>query len=406
MDAIVQLIRNALCCIKDLNMFEGTFIHDKVLTGQLLGKLPEPMDQTSPLELIISITQLYACVSLFRSGITLITTSVGKLRRILRIVEARMTNLNQQNQQQEEKKKNDDDTAAAVEWTQADRIVHESLFKEAKHGLRSVFIGFLVTPLGICFWWLFINSWHITEVDWFGGLQGLINALTVMEIVLVPLLYYMIVDGFETLRKSNRAKDLLQRLQSGSLTKSEDIDVLTYESMTGWVPFWDAGTPMFSGPTPDEEQRVAKEVAKVKETLTTWFPSKGEKKDDDDKVEKEEKMRQEALDDAEYKLEVAVPTLRMEGYREFVYFILNFVAFYGYLMGPITHYYKDEEVQPYHIQSMKFFYRNDDADWHGNFAGDLMWTIEPIIILGSPVLFALFKPSSKKSSKEKKVKAD
>ena len=69
-------------------------------------------------------------------------------------------------------------------------------------------------------------------------------------------------------------------------------------------------------------------------------------------------------------------------------------------MAPLTFYYHDEEAQPFHIQAMKFNYSNTEADWTGNFLGDLMWTVEPIVILGSPFLISFLKP------KKKKVKAD
>jgi hypothetical protein len=374
MDSVVQFIRNALSCVKDLELFKHTFIHDATYTGQLLGTLPEPMDKTTPLEVLISTTQLYACLSTTKSGYMLLTTSIGKLRRILRIVERRMTN----------KPEN---------WSQADRIVNESLLKEARFGLRSVFIGFLVTPIGIAFWWLVLNSYHITEVDWFGGLPALIHALEVMEICLLPLLYFMIVDGFQTLAKYTKTKGLLNDLKKGGLSP-KSVSVGTYESMTGWVPFWDSGTAMFAGPEEDEEKRTDEEVRKVKNTLTAFFP------EDKKGGEKEAKISKEALEEAEDKLEAAVPVLRMEGYREFLYFVFNFVAFYGYLMGIVAFYYEDDNVQPSHIRSLKFGYANTDADWTGNFAGDVMWTIEPLVILGSPFLVAWVKPQ------KKKVKAD
>lgn len=376
MDAVVQLIRNALCCCKDLSVFEGTFFHDADTTRRLIGDvLPNPMNKTTPLEILISITQMYACVSCSRSGYKLITTSIGKLRRIIRIVEGRLKSPNK-------------------DWSQADRIVNESLFKEAKFALRSTFIGSLIFPLGVAFFWLAANSWHITETDWIGGLPALIYALIVMEVALLPLLYFMIVDGFEMLAKSKRCKDLVDVISAGKLTP-EEVGVQQYETMTGWVPFWDAGVPMFSNASDDEGDQIKAEVKRVKDTLTIWFPE--EKK----KGEKEEKLNKEALDNASAKVEDAVPQCQLEGYREFLYFIFNFIAFYGYLMGPLVYFFENEQLQPLHVKSLKFFYNNESADWIGNFAGDLMWTIEPMVILSSPFLIQMAKPQ-----KAKKIKSD
>jgi len=377
MDAVVQLIRNALCCCKDLGVFHGTFLHDAATTRLFIGDfLPAPMDKTTPLEALISLTQFYACVSCSKSGLGLMSTSLGKLRRIVRIVEKRLN-------------------SSTKDWSQADRIVNESLFKEAKFALRSAFIGFLVFPLGVAFFWLTANSWHVTETDWIGGLPALIYALIVMEVALVPLLYFMIVDGFEMLAKSKRCKGLLDLIDAGKLTPNE-IGIHRYESMTGWVPFWDAGVPILEASNEDEEdKKVAAEVKKVKESLTGWFPES--KKEG----EKEDKLSKEAFEQAKEKLASMVPQLRMEGYREFLYFVFNFVAFYGYLLGPLVYYFDDEQVQPFYVQSLKLFYDNEYADWAGNFAGDLMWTIEPVVILGSPFLIQMTKPD-----KSKKEKAD
>ena len=157
MDAIVQLIRNALCCVKDLKLFESTFIHNAEYTNRYLDSLTSPLNKTTPLEVIISITQLYACLSNTKSGLTLLTSSIGKLRLIIGLIESRMTK------------------TGIV--SHADRIINESLMKEAFAAIKSIFVGLLVAPIGIAFWWLFINSWHITEVDWFGGLPALIHAL-------------------------------------------------------------------------------------------------------------------------------------------------------------------------------------------------------------------------------------
>jgi hypothetical protein len=40
-----------------------------------------------------------------------------------------------------------------------------------------------------------------------------------------------------------------------------------------------------------------------------------------------------------------------------------------------------------------------DADWQGNFVGDLMWTVEPLIILGSPFIFQILMRGDRKKEK-------
>jgi hypothetical protein len=373
MDAVVQLIRNGFCCVKDLTLFPTSFIHDASYTTQFY-RMQEPMDKTTPLEVIIFFAQLYACISTTRSGWRLITTSIGKVHRIDRLLTKRLE---------------DPKTTTA---TPEDRIVNTSLLKEAKFALRSILVGCCVTPIGICFIWLSANSLHVSETDWIGGVPALIHALEVAELFMLPLLYYMIVDGLEQFKKSQRTKKLLETIESGKLSE-KDMTTQTFEAMTGWVPFWDSGVALLETADPEEDKKMSQEVRKVKDKLSTFLAAKNKK------GEKEDKIRTQTLEDVAEKLEADVSTIRMEGYREFIYFVLNLIAWYGYFMAPLCFYWEDHSA-PYYVRILKFSYENETADWHGNFAGDLMWTIEPILILGSPILLSSVRPKSKK------VKAD
>ena len=378
MDPIVQLIQNALCCVKDLKLYKTTLLWDPSYNTMLLRgfPLPYPMDETTPLEWIIALTQLYACISGTKQGISLVLNSAGKLRRITHLLEER-----------------------GYPKTMADRIIHQSLLQDADNATRSMMIGCCLAPIGIAFWWLCVSSLHV--LDWFGGNPALIHALEVMNICLVPLLYYMIVDGMENLRTANQVEQLLTHLQSSSTNWTTELMTLaTYEAMTGWVPFWDDGVDLFTQP-PDpvsELKRMADEVKNVERFLSILLPSG----DEEAKQEgpKEDRVRTKTLRQIERKLQGDIPVLRLEGYREFLYFCLNFLAFYGYWMGPLCFYYEEEETQPFHIRSLKFGYQNDRADWYGNFTGDLMWTIEPIVILISPMVLSLVR------SQKTKVKSD
>lgn len=386
MDAVVQFIRNALCCCKDLSIFEGTILHDAGITRQLIGHLiPQPLDKTTPLEVMISITQCYACLSCCRSGYGLMTNSLGKLKRIVKLVETRLT-------------VSPSSSSSSQGWSNAERLVNESLLQNGKSAVRNTFIGSLVLPIGISFFWLMCNSWHVTETDWIGGVAGLIYALIVMEIALVPLLYFMISDGYEKLALSTRCQDLLETINAGKL-KAEDMTLERYGNMTAWSPFWESDHSLFN-PIDDEGdmKQLQVEIQNVTTMLDVWFPpstttSKGEKED---------KLSNQAFVEIVDKLVGDVSKLRLEGYREFLYFVFNFIAFYGYLMAPLVFFYEDETLQPVHIRSMKFFYENTYADWVGNFAGDLMWTIEPLVILTSPFLIQMVRPKSV----QEKIKSD
>jgi hypothetical protein len=371
MDAIVQLLRNAMCCVKDLKLLQTTLLWDPNYTMQYYD-FPAPLNQTTPLEALISVTQAIACYSTTRQGYKMLVTSWGKIRRIERLLDVR-----------------------GPMKTDADRLVNASLVKESMFALRSLFIGFNVLCIGICFFWLVGNSWHVTETDWIGGIQAVIHALTVMEVCLLPLLYFMWKDAVEQFSKAIRMELLASKMKKGELS-THAMGLSSFEALTGWLPFWDAGVGLFEGPLDPikEEKDMAQEVAKVEEDLKALVGKKGD-------GEKEVKVRKQRLQEKADELLASVAVTRWEGYREYVYFVLNCVAFYGYLVGIVVYYWDDELKQPAWIQNYLLLGMNNTlADWHGNFAGDIMWTIEPVIILGSPALFNRMRP------KPSKLKAD
>jgi hypothetical protein len=362
LDAIVQLYRNGLCCIKDLGLFPSSFLMDSNYTATFYN-FPEPLNKTHPLDALISLGQLYAFFSTTKAGWKMMTYSYGKISRINRLFDVR-----------------------GPVKSQADRLVQESLVKEMMFAIRSLFIGFNVFSIGLGFFWLVGNSWHVTETDWIGGVQAVINALTVMEVCLVPLLYYMWKDAGEQFAKATRMELLAGKMKKGAL-KQEDMGLSSFETLSGWVPFWDAGVGLFEGfDSTKEEKQMEQEVAKVEKTLKDLVGKKGDDKKSDGESESK------ASD-----LLASVTHTRLEGYREYVYFVMNCVAFYGYLVGIIVYYWEDELKQPAWIQQgLLLGMSNTHADWHGNFAGDLMWTVEPLIIMGSPSLFNRTKPKSSK----------
>ena len=144
MDAIVQLLRNAGCCIKDLNLFPTSIIHDPVYTSYIFEneKYPyfsPPMNKTSPLELFISITQLYACVSCTKAGLRLIATSLGKMHRLRRLAESRAEKLSLEIMvppSGSKKPKGYDELEML-----ANVLVTHSILKEAKFAIRSIIVG-------------------------------------------------------------------------------------------------------------------------------------------------------------------------------------------------------------------------------------------------------------------------
>ncbi|GAX24802.1 hypothetical protein FisN_18Lh115 [Fistulifera solaris] len=372
MDAVVQFIRNGLCCIKDLGLLKDTFLYDPSITAQYY-KFPEPLNKTTPLEVFIAITQFYAFWFTAKGGLNLMFTSSGKIKRIERLMESR-----------------------PPVKTDADRLINASLVKEGMHAIRSMFVGLLLFFLGSAFFWLFANSFHVTEAGWIGGVAGLIHALTVAEIALVPLLYYMYKDGFEHLAKATRLEHLAETLRANALKRGADIGLSSIEQIAKWAPFWGAGVSPYASAASNEAKLVAQETDYINDTIRKLT----EKPKADDKMAKAKK--QEYLSEQSEELYRTARVTRMEGYREFLYLVINSIAFYGYLMAIFAFHFPDEAKQPMWLRQAMGNHSNTDADWYGNFAGDLMWTIEPVIILTSPIFLNRLRSTSTASTAKKK----
>lgn len=397
MDAIVQFVRNFLCCIKDLGLFSSTPLHDPSFTA-LFYKFPSPfMNKTTPLEVFIAISQLYAAISCSLSGIRLIySEGVSKLMRLNRVAESfSKLGENLQKEQQDNASKKDK-KGNRVTKTIARKIIAASLLMEANVALQNTFTGLSVFTIGVSFVWLFANSLHITEAGWIGGLPALIHALTAAELALLPLLYLMLKNASKTFQKSQKIemmKNNYGEKKVKDLKITENVEkFFSYDNYTiivnpVWKPFWTK--PAMAQSSLDvmaDDKVLEKECEKIEQDV-------------------DEKSKPEVIlldGNQVQELECTVRTLRMEGYRESLYFLFNFIAFYGYMLGILTYYFDEEKDQHYIVRQLKLGHSNKDAEWGGNFAGDLMWTIEPVVILMSPFVIKFY--SNRLSAK--KIKKD
>lgn len=364
-----------MCCIKDLGFLSKTPIYDPAFTAKYYTFPPPYMSKTTPLEVLISLTQLYACVSCILSGFNLIfERGISKLKRL-----GRISNIFSRLRRSE--KKEDD---AVIDST-VNHIFSGSIMNEANNALRNVSVGVCVLPIGISFFWLSANSLHITEAGWIGGLQALIHALTVMEIALIPLLYFMIKDASIALKKAAVINTIVEKM-SGKKQKDLKEQWMNFDTYSlvlnkAWAPFWTRNaSSKFDEQA--EEKMLMKEIEAIEKNM---------KVDPDTVIMSKEKAEE---------LEQSAKESTFVGYREYIYFLLNFIAFYGYMLGILVFYFDNEEKQNTIVRFLKINYSNNEADWAGNFAGDLMWTIEPIIVLLSPTLINQIKMVAKKQKKE------
>lgn len=372
--AYVQFIRNGMCTVKNFNFLGDTFLYDPKITA-IYYSFPPPLDQTTPLEILIAITQFYALVSLTIAGYKMITKSgITKLQLISRLINLRNGGTLSSKKDDNDKKKKTDEKSEAL----AKKLVEKSLVDESDAATRSFFVGTNLLMLGLSFIWLTSNSFHITNTNWIGGVIGLIHALTVAEINLIVFLYYMVKDAGATVRKSYQMSNYASTIEASKnkLSLDSDITVEQYSWLVdGWSPFWAEGT----SPGNAEEKMMTKEEEAVTSKLVAFTHN----------------VDQDTLDRIREQSRITL----FEGFREYVYLVLNCFAFYGYLVCIIVFYYEDQASQPEYIRAMLGYLPNADADWLGNAVGDFAWTVEPVLILTSPMLINAM--SGKKKKKEK-----
>jgi len=364
LDAIVQLIRNFLCCMKDLNLFPDSFLHIPMVSTlnsifNYEANIPAPLHLTTLLEFLICLTQFYAHYSATKGGFTMIQSGYSKYLYLSHLTKVRHN----------QKKKDGS--------RKAEEILDKKLASDKYCALKSVIVGICVLPIGIAFFWLFANSLHVTSTDWVGGLPALMFALAVMEVALVPLLYYMIIDGSDKISDSKEMKALVVED-----LKENDVNLKNFGYLiSNYEPFWLAKDNDMQESKVVEDQ-FNKEIKIIQTRLKAFFDSKDKE-----------------IDSITNNLSRNSSQSKMEGYREYVYFILNALAFYGYLLGIVV-YLWDEKNEPTYVNQIKFGMTHQDADWSGNFLGDFMWTVEPLIILLSPAFMQKFLPVDNKLKKE------
>jgi hypothetical protein len=74
---------------------------------------------------------------------------------------------------------------------------------------------------------------------------------------------------------------------------------------------------------------------------------------------------------------------RMHGWLDLIVMLLNLAAFVGYAIFPVTYLVPQDTIIAYYSSFDK-----DGAEWAGNLLGDVMWTIEPALILAIPPVIA------------------
>jgi len=408
MDIIVQLLRNFLCCVKDLQLWKQNipFIYESTIMRKFSTYVFESphLKMTTPLDFMISLSQLYASFSCIFSGCRLVTSNgVLKLLQINRFILLHLKmkknkKVDVKYSTRSAKKKEDDAKEQSELENQAYRIVSQSLLSEADSAFQNSIVGLCTITTGFSFFWLAANSIHITKTGWIGGISAFIHSLILMEVSLFVLIYYMIKNGNEKIKVSNKLKFFVMEIKENNRFENSntiDCDCFNWlQSHNMLVPYCSSlGEKRKRNNTERSEEKNYKQNMKHITTTLFTFTRKHKTKEDNFV-----KAFGQTPQEISTRLLEESKLYKQKGLFHFVYFTLNFIAFFGYLMAIICYYiYTQERKKGIIILSyFTFGYPCIQVEWLGNFVGNLMWTIESLVMLFSPFIFSTFTyPMSK-----------
>ena len=263
--------------------------------------------------------------------------------------------------------------------------------------------------IGPCFIWLAANSLHVTETPYIGGIDGVILALIFMELALLPLLYFMKTDATTEREAGSSMMDLADKCWDGDFKFKDEKEVFEYVSAAVAVRA-ETVEPADDDKTPKKKDRDADDEALYDKGLFEGFGQDSCKNDvlypwyGKDSTPSAEVVLEafhtvasgvDAMSTSGGLVLDAAPLVQgggerrhVDGLRSWLYVFLNFAAFYGYALSIIVYYLPSGASAL--ADALKLGMADEAADWWGNFAGDLCWTIEPAMIIWGGGLVDMF----------------
>lgn len=382
----IQLLRNSFCVLKSL-LPASSFFQKPYFTDSSFY----PLTVTTCIELPIALTQFMAVLFNASSGYTNISDGRSDLNRITNWLLALDRVF----------------LADSLKFSGAEYlIIKHGLTADRNQSRTRVIVGVFELIFAVAFLFLVLNSLHVVGPS---HPKPLIDALISMEIGLAYILVIMWksfadkVIGFRRLSRLHASISSLKaptkaNLLIGALDSGFKIEEL-YEALIAldgsYSPSWRAKS----------QNDCVGDVCTIKPSTVTA------------EIQAEFKnvsailTKLTAADAASNKGSIlrssVALSLRKQGFEaqlqaplELIYFILNFIAGYGYLLG-ILAFYVPETVSSHPLGIVDFLLNtisstglnhswckvlmfglsHSDADWYGNLAGDIAWTVEPIVLL-------------------------
>ena len=360
-----QFIRNFFCVLKSLLPREAWLLQKGFLAGFFIL-----LRSVSNIEYIIALTQALAAIFNIYTGISNYFSGERNIKRFRKILDE------------------------LDELSLADSSYTGMHFTVLRHGIRKdllraqgkIFFGITNVSIGIAFIFLTTGSLHIHLAN---HPKSIIDALLIMEIGLVYLLHCMwdgLMSRWDNYYKYDAIIGHLQESQKKTITGSDFLNVTLSEGylanlMEAYTLLNDRFIPRYKVVPHDDIQSLHYDLQDIQKYIGKSDKSQN-KVDVREMIEKLESLKKDNY---------------FNFYLEFVYLLLNFTAGYGYLLGILVFYLPNASLTSSSVPEkiakyLMFGMNNSDADFYGNLAGDIAWTIEPLLIMSAPILRKIFLP--------------
>lgn len=267
----------------------------------------------------------------------------------------------------------------------AEKLVYTSLRNELFAAYLKIVQGLILLSFAACF--VVLGTGTLKGLGYFDGVSGqakltkyVVDSLIIMDIGLLYFLWAMwtaysnyVSDETrcnklaELLDKADGNVDLVELAIESGYTDSTVSKALTQAMPTSYSPSW-----LQSSVTPSASELVGA-VEETEDILDSF--SDGRKKSAPGDISAAKMARSNAA----YKLRLVAYESSSAAPMALVYFLLNFCAGYGYMLGILAYYFKDQQSLWHSV--LKFGFSHKASDWWGNLAGDMAWTIEPILVI-------------------------
>jgi len=375
-----QLVRNFLCVVKAL------LPASSILLQPLFSLAPEPLNEVNVLEYAIAITQFGAVVF---NIVACYTDMIQGYREYLRSRKSLVAL---------DKLSIHGGSVGSGEYT----VLKHALQSDLNVGNVRFWIGVCEFFIGCAFTFLMANSLHLRAPThpW-----PLIHAVSVMEICLVYILYIMWEAVIKQMSKGLKLSELAVRVKQAQGTKLSTRKVLEIASDCGYLdnlmeaymlsepsytPVYRRSAVLCEGLR--EDLKLIHNIIddSMNSSSTTMVTNDGLTIVDSNPTFTHKPKKQPirsgiVVSDLQAKATVCY----VEAVIDLLLFILNFIAGYGYFMSVIACYYP-QAADGSLPEGLMLGLSSMDADWYGNFMGDLAWAIEPVIIIFRTEIISLF----------------